>query len=670
MGCSGFSLNNSQSKDSFSPPPSKGASGYNDMARYVPIPLNKAAAGVSAVFKNQTIPPRDSEEKFTDDVFPPNNNSVFGLDSKGNPIDKFEERTGLYKTYFAVKPEEIVWLSAEEIFDGDFKVFENSVHIDDVKQGKIGDCYFLSSCASMSTSPQLILQLFRTWEKPKNGCYEVILRINGIWKVILLDDMFPCYKNTKKPIFSRPNHKEIWSMLLEKAWAKVNGGYININGGLSTEAMFAMTPFQTVTFYHVDTCVNQDTLWEILKIAKNKRYIMSCVSKDNDEVKKIGLISSHSFSIIDAKEAEINGKQIRLVKVRNPWGYKNWKGDWCDDSSLWTEEAKKVFDIESNLIKGTFWVKFEDFFNCFTKTEICKVKYIDCSICYKIPKERMEFPNVFEVRVYSETKLNLTVIKKSYRFNRKIPPNAEMQINVVLVKKADYLTYIASESASTTNPNFEVQLKRGDYLIYIHAITQGMKMDKKRSYNFIIGGNCFFSSRFVGMDQSFDLLSQIISDDIKYSTNTIPEKIFIINEKKYHNTSYCFFYMKVNNIGKTICVEFQGEFSNVTRLTKIEKEMRLASGSEILFLGCEETPDKEVVFMISTNFVQDEGKGAAVKKSKKDLSLFMDRFNYPYPNSNMFDFVYKKLVFTFSDFGKYLVRRSVAQIDISNQKQT
>jgi len=37
----------------------------------------------------------------------------------------------------------------------------------------------------------------------------------------------------------------------------------------------------------------------------------------------------------DKKSAYILHK---LVKLRNPWGGGEWKGDWSDESYLWTKE--------------------------------------------------------------------------------------------------------------------------------------------------------------------------------------------------------------------------------------------------------------------------------------------------------------------------------------------
>ena len=42
-----------------------------------------------------------------------------------------------------------------------------------------------------------------------------------------------------------------------------------------------------------------------------------------------GLVTRHAYSILAAVEVVDNtGKQVRLVKLRNPWGKFEWKGDW------------------------------------------------------------------------------------------------------------------------------------------------------------------------------------------------------------------------------------------------------------------------------------------------------------------------------------------------------
>lgn len=43
------------------------------------------------------------------------------------------------------------------------------------------------------------------------------------WERIIIDDYIPCKKGTKTPKFATPNGRELWVLLLEKAFAKFCG---------------------------------------------------------------------------------------------------------------------------------------------------------------------------------------------------------------------------------------------------------------------------------------------------------------------------------------------------------------------------------------------------------------------------------------------------------------
>ena len=42
----------------------------------------------------------------------------------------------------------------------------------------------------------------------KVNCYEIGINIEGEWKIVLLDDYFPCTKKTKIPNFVKSNIHE------------------------------------------------------------------------------------------------------------------------------------------------------------------------------------------------------------------------------------------------------------------------------------------------------------------------------------------------------------------------------------------------------------------------------------------------------------------------------
>lgn len=72
------------------------------------------------------------------------------------------------------------------------------------------------------------------------GFYVVRLFNDGEWGNIVLDDKFLC-DAYGSPAYARPHTNEIWVMLLEKAWAKINISYENIDLGSSLEGLIALT---------------------------------------------------------------------------------------------------------------------------------------------------------------------------------------------------------------------------------------------------------------------------------------------------------------------------------------------------------------------------------------------------------------------------------------------
>lgn len=140
---------------------------------------------------------------------------------------------------------------------------------------------------------------------------------------------------------------EIWVLILEKVWAKVFGSYQRIEAGTAGEAMYPLTGCPHKFYIH-DNLNKVESLWDKILYSDNLKFPMCTavasqvdadVSKSN--VKSVGLVDAHAYSLIGAKLLTLdNGKTERLVKIRNPWGKKEWTGDWGDNSSKWTEGTK------------------------------------------------------------------------------------------------------------------------------------------------------------------------------------------------------------------------------------------------------------------------------------------------------------------------------------------
>jgi hypothetical protein len=59
---------------------------------------------------------------------------------------------------------------------------------------------------------------------------------NGVWQELTIDDYMPCALDGS-PLFTRTHGNELWVLLLEKAYAKLHGGFGFIAQGHPNEAL-------------------------------------------------------------------------------------------------------------------------------------------------------------------------------------------------------------------------------------------------------------------------------------------------------------------------------------------------------------------------------------------------------------------------------------------------
>ena len=122
------------------------------------------------------------------------------------------------------------WLYSDDDGDGVVSAAE-SMQATDILQGGVGDCYFLSAlAAAVSQHPDLADDLVdETYEE--QGIYGVSFFVDGGWTMIWVDGFMPCYRPSGKThsgkhklIFGKSSdHKEIWPLVVEKAFAKMHG---------------------------------------------------------------------------------------------------------------------------------------------------------------------------------------------------------------------------------------------------------------------------------------------------------------------------------------------------------------------------------------------------------------------------------------------------------------
>ena len=123
--------------------------------------------------------------------------------------------------FLTSKMNDFQWKRLSEIKQN-FKLAETPISTEAITTSINGNKKLLSYLHVLSQCPELITEKFRVNEFNTLGYYEVILFIDGQWQIVIVDDYVPWNGDF---VSARPFDNEIWLVLLEKAWAKVNGGY-------------------------------------------------------------------------------------------------------------------------------------------------------------------------------------------------------------------------------------------------------------------------------------------------------------------------------------------------------------------------------------------------------------------------------------------------------------
>ena len=177
-----------------------------------------------------------------------------------------------------IDPSEIEWKRASEIFP-DPHLFEGDISTKNIILGKVGSPYFLSSIAAISQYPGLISKIFITKEYNPEGFYTLLLFLDGEYQIIYVDDYFPCFKGTNIPYFSKPLNFELWPLILEKAWAKINGSYSNSISGWPNDVFRTFTGFCCEDLNHNEE--TEERLWNIIKKVKENNGIIRQLGFDD-----------------------------------------------------------------------------------------------------------------------------------------------------------------------------------------------------------------------------------------------------------------------------------------------------------------------------------------------------------------------------------------------------
>ena len=162
------------------------------------------------------------------------------------------------------------------------------------------------------------------------GAIRFRLWVVGAWCEVTVDDLLPSLAFLHSAAAS-----EFWSALLEKAVAKLHGGYSALRGGAATEAMVDLTG-GTAEVLSLGPGLGEAALVRALATAHTRRALSCCSIQPDPAVPEartgLGLVRGHAYTVTGVARARLEGGAgAELVRVRNPWGGgAEWRGAWCD----------------------------------------------------------------------------------------------------------------------------------------------------------------------------------------------------------------------------------------------------------------------------------------------------------------------------------------------------
>ncbi|CAD5229547.1 unnamed protein product [Bursaphelenchus okinawaensis] len=326
---------------------------------------------------------------FVDPEFPPTNVSLF-LDQN--------------------RSADIVWKRPGELCE-DPRLFVEGASPNDVTQGILGNCWFVSACSALTHNEALLEKVIpdanaQEWGPNYCGIFLFQFWRFGEWIQVVIDDLLPTKDG--KLLFARsktPN--EFWSALLEKAFAKLYGCYENLVGGQLADALQDVSGGVAETinvkkYFNEDQNNTPTDLFRLLRTAFDQQALIvaaiAAQSKEDIETSlHCGLVVGHAYAVtavryiqLDTEEEASSSEEFdhstasrlfstplrkMMIRLQNPWGEKEWNGPWADDSPEW-EQVNSAHKAELGITvdeDGEFWMPWDEFIRYFTDISVCQL---------------------------------------------------------------------------------------------------------------------------------------------------------------------------------------------------------------------------------------------------------------------------------------------------------
>ncbi|XP_045069666.1 calpain-5-like isoform X3 [Coregonus clupeaformis] len=294
----------------------------------------------------------------------------------------------------------ITWKRPKELCDNP-KLFVNGISAHDLLQGQLGNCWFVAACSSLASRETLWQKVIpdhkdQEWDENKPESYAGIFHFRfwrfGEWVDVVIDDRLPTSNGNFVYCHSNDSN-EFWSALVEKAYAKMYGCYEALDGGNTADALVDFTGGVSEPLDLLEQGLGTDeekrsALFDrVLKVHNRGGLISASIraasSAEMEARLACGLVKGHAYAVTDVRKVRLGhglmayfkSDKLTMIRLRNPWGEKEWNGAWSDSSEEWGKVSKSEREKIGVTVQddGEFWMTFDDFCQYFSDLIMCRL---------------------------------------------------------------------------------------------------------------------------------------------------------------------------------------------------------------------------------------------------------------------------------------------------------
>ncbi|XP_018118131.1 calpain-2 catalytic subunit [Xenopus laevis] len=270
----------------------------------------------------------------------------------------------------------IVWLRPLEIHSSPEFITSGASRFDACQHG-LGDCWLVSVMASLTLNKHhlsLVVPEDQSFQTNYAGIFHFKFWKCGEWIDVVVDDRLPT-KHGELVFVRSTESNEFWTALLEKAYAKLNGCYDALHGGIPTKALEDFTGGICERYFLKKA---PPGLFQIVQTALWANSLLTCCSKHKEgkgeAIGECHVVSGHAYSVTGAQEVSYHNGKVQLIRLRNPWGHTEWEGAWSDNAPEWENIDPKVRAVlNTRCVDGEAWMRFSDFLHEYDSVEICNL---------------------------------------------------------------------------------------------------------------------------------------------------------------------------------------------------------------------------------------------------------------------------------------------------------